>query len=135
MLDWLFGLARSGDPAVRFAGVLAARRTGRGGCDPRHVDVFVDHLGSADLEVWTRLWTGARKPELVVRWAVGLLGDVPGDDRDGRTRLMAALLRRGDPVRRGGALFFFGGGGDPVERVAIDERLRRAAREVLDAIG
>ncbi|MQY06581.1 HEAT repeat domain-containing protein [Actinomadura macrotermitis] len=89
VIDWLAALPRHDDEAQRFAGVLALRRCGLGGRDPRHIDVAGAYLGTAKRDAWRSAWCGPATPA----WTDGLLGE----DRDGRTRLAAKLLRSPDP--------------------------------------
>uniref|UniRef100_A0AAU2JW45 HEAT repeat domain-containing protein n=1 Tax=Streptomyces sp. NBC_00049 TaxID=2903617 RepID=A0AAU2JW45_9ACTN len=97
VIDWLGGLPRHPDPAQRFAGVLALRRCGLGGRDPRHVDEAVAYLGSAQREVPrhdaqdaqdAQATQDAEEPWQSIRRAGALLDE----DRDGRVRLVSALL-------------------------------------------
>ncbi|MFJ8957890.1 hypothetical protein ACIRG5_00815 [Lentzea sp. NPDC102401] len=101
VIDWLSSLHRNENPALRFAGVLAARRCGLGGRDPRHVDEAASYLSTADLAVWHDVWPVGRR---VVGRLLWWTNDILDDDRDGRTRLAAALLDSGDPDRRTNAL-------------------------------
>ncbi|MFD3873171.1 HEAT repeat domain-containing protein [Streptomyces sp. NPDC058623] len=92
VIDWLTALPGHPDPDQRFAGVLALRRCGLGGRDPRHVDEAVDYLSTARTGTWERSWAGPARPEWLATRIDGLLGD----DRESRTRLAATLLERGD---------------------------------------
>ncbi|MDX2393686.1 HEAT repeat domain-containing protein [Streptomyces sp. DK15] len=92
VIDWLTALPAHPDPDQRFAGVLALRRSGLGGRDPRHLDEAAAYIGAARTAAWQRSWAGPGRPEWLPTRIDGLLGD----DREGRTRLAATLLERGD---------------------------------------
>ncbi|MFI6096257.1 HEAT repeat domain-containing protein [Lentzea sp. NPDC051213] len=96
VVDWLSGLSRHPDPAHRFAGVLALRRSGLGGRDPRHIDEAASYLDTADLSVWKDV-LGARRTSARL---ITTTDDLLRADRDGRTRLAAAMLRQNDADKR-----------------------------------
>ncbi|MGZ3145038.1 HEAT repeat domain-containing protein [Lentzea chajnantorensis] len=91
VVDWLSDLRSHPDAVHRFAGAMAHRRSGLGGRDPRHVDEAIAYLPTADPLLWHHVWAARRPIARLVRWTA----DVLDDDRDGRTRLAAALLRLG----------------------------------------
>ncbi|MFJ5986046.1 HEAT repeat domain-containing protein [Lentzea sp. NPDC092896] len=101
VIDWLFSLRQNENRALRFAGILAARRCGLGGRDPRHVDEAASYLSTADLAVWHDVWPVGRQ---VVGRLLWWTNDVLDDDRDGRTRLAATLLGSADADRRTNAM-------------------------------
>ncbi|GLY50235.1 hypothetical protein [Lentzea sp. NBRC 102530] len=96
VIDWLSSLPHHEDSTLRFAGVLAARRCGLGGRDPRHVDEVVSYLSTSDFAVWQDIGPGRRSFAVMT----AMTEEVFDDDRDGRTRLTAALVDHPDPVRR-----------------------------------
>ncbi|MFD4668183.1 hypothetical protein ACFWNN_00530 [Lentzea sp. NPDC058450] len=97
VIDWLNSLLHHEDSTVRFAGVLAVRDCGLGGRDPRHVDEAATYLAASDLAVWKDISPEGRRSFAVM---LARANDVLGDDGDGRTRLVAALLDHPDPMRR-----------------------------------
>ncbi|MEU3642383.1 HEAT repeat domain-containing protein [Lentzea sp. NPDC034063] len=101
VIDWLSSLPENENPALRFAGALAARRCGLGGRDPRHVDEAAAYLSIADLAVWHDVWPVQRE---VVGRLLLWTNDIIDDDRDGRTRLAATLLGSADADRRANAM-------------------------------
>ncbi|WP_394619365.1 HEAT repeat domain-containing protein [Lentzea sp. JNUCC 0626] len=96
VIDWLSSLPHHEDSTLRYAGVLAARRCGLGGRDPRHVDEAVSYLSTSDFTVWKDIGPGRRSFAVMM----AMTEEALGDDRDGRTRLSAALVDHPDPVRR-----------------------------------
>ncbi|MDX8141936.1 HEAT repeat domain-containing protein [Lentzea sp. BCCO 10_0061] len=101
VIDWLSSLRENENPALRFAGAMAARHCGLGGRDPRHVDEAASYLSTADLAVWHDVWSVGRR---VVGRLLWWTNDFLDDDRDGRTRLAATLLGSADADRRTNAL-------------------------------
>ncbi|MFF3016631.1 HEAT repeat domain-containing protein [Streptomyces sp. NPDC057939] len=92
VIDWLTSLPAHPDPDQRFAGVLALRRSGLGGRDPRHLEEVAAYIGAARTETWQRSWAGPGRAE----WLPTRIDRLLGDDHEGRTRLAATLLERGD---------------------------------------
>ncbi|MFF4322530.1 HEAT repeat domain-containing protein [Streptomyces sp. NPDC001568] len=89
VVDWLGGLPGHPDAAQSLAGVLALRRCGLGGHDTRQVDGAIAHLSSGDRRARAALWREDEPWKLIRRTS-----EVFGEDRDGRTRLIAGLLER-----------------------------------------